>query len=172
MGTGTRLCSGAINDMRCSGGEGDAGGILAATLADIGSDKLVALPMSVLTRNNPRHRDVWDLMWINGRMGALGELATRAAAKAASSGVAARYAEALRTTIDGADDLVGSAGFRGMLHRLFPEPLATAASQDPSWRQSLAETTRALCLAALRAFDEGYRNRSGGGAPPSRLPAP
>ena len=136
------------------GGEGDAGGVRAATLADIGSDKLVARPMSVLTRDNPRHRDAWDLMWINGRMGAPNDLATRAAAKAASRGVAARYGEALRTTMEGADELVGSEGFRGMLRRLFPEPLATEAFQDPSWRGSLVESTRSLCAAALRAFEE------------------
>ena len=128
--------------------------IRAASLMDIGSDKLVALPMSVLTRNNPRYRDIWDVCWIIDRTGDGDGLAAEAARKAAFRGLGQQYANALRETMERAGDVIESAGFQDTLKRFLPEQLASNTVGDPLHRQRLTETVWSLCAKALRAEDD------------------
>ena len=47
--------------------------IRAASLEDICADKIIAFPMSVATRENPRYRDIWDIEWIPGALTTLNQ---------------------------------------------------------------------------------------------------
>ena len=127
--------------------------IRAASITDIGSDKLIALPMSVMTRNNPRHRDAWDLVWIVERTGDTDGLAAEAARKAASRGMGEQYVNALRQTIEQVGEVIESAGFQDTLRRFLPERLA-ANTVGAGWhRQRLTESVQSLCSKALLALD-------------------
>ena len=126
--------------------------IRAASLADIGSDKMIAFPMSVLTRDNPRHRDVWDIEWIAGRTGDPAALAERASRKAVALGIAGQYADALAATAGKGRDIIESAGFRDTLQRFIPRPLASRTIDDAWHRRQLADTVESLCARTLRAL--------------------
>lgn len=126
--------------------------IRAASLADIGSDKMIAFPMSVLTRDNPRHRDIWDIEWIAGRTGDPAALAERASRKAVALGIAEQYADALAATARKGRDIIESAGFRDTLQRFIPRPLAARSIDDAWHRRQLAETVESLCAATLGAL--------------------
>ena len=128
--------------------------IRAASIMDIGSDKLVALPMSLLTRNNPRYRDIWDVGWIFDRTDDGDGLATEAARKAASRGLAQQYANALGETMERAGEVIESRGFQDTLKRFLPERLAIDTVGDPLHRQRLTETVRSLCSRVLHAQDD------------------
>ncbi len=124
--------------------------IRAASVADICTDKMVAYPMSVLTRDNPRHRDVWDIAWITERLGedAAG-LAARAADKIAARGLGGRMPDALRLTVERSDALIESEGFRATLQRFVPRDVAVRTVGDPQYRRRLVETIRRFCEAVL-----------------------
>ena len=127
--------------------------IRAASMTDIGSDKLIALPMSVMTRNNPRHRDVWDLGWIIERTGDTDGLAAEAATKAASRGIGEQYLNALGQTMEQVGEVIESAGFQDTLRRFLPERLAANTVGAPWHRQRLTETVQSLCSKALLALE-------------------
>ena len=138
--------------------------IRAAPLGDICSDKMIAYPMSVLTRDNPRHRDVWDMEWMTRRLDDAETLSTRASAKAASRGLTAQFETALTATIDRSGDIIESEGFRTTLQRFVPKPLADRTIGDPAYRQHLASTVNRLCRSVLGSI---HANRTQGhGLPP------
>ena len=119
-------------------------------MTDIGSDKLIALPMSVMTRNNPRHRDIWDLGWIIERTGDADGLAAEAARKAASRGIGEQYMNALGQTMEQVGEMIESARFQDTLRRFLPHRLV-ANTVGAHWhRQRLTETVQSLCAKALR----------------------
>ena len=126
--------------------------VRAASLDDICTDKLIAFPMSVLTRDNPRHRDVWDIEWIVGRAGDAAGLARRAARKAVARGQAGALAEALAKTIDECRGIITSRRFVDTLHRFIPRPLATRTVGDASYREYLAATVESLFGATLETL--------------------
>ena len=128
--------------------------VRAASLHDICTDKLIAFPMSVLTRENPRHRDIWDIQWIARRAGDTAGLERRAARKAVARGLTGRYVEALVKTIEGCRGIIMSGRFVETLQRFIPRPLATRTVGDASYREHLAATVETLfgeTLEALRA---------------------
>ncbi len=136
--------------------------IQAAPMADICTDKMVAYPMSVLTRDNPRHRDVWDIAWITERLDAgAASLAARAADKVAVRGLGARMPDALRLTAERSDALIESEGFRATLQRFVPLDVAVRTVGDPRYRQRLAETIRGICGSLLAALSK----QTGGSGP-------
>ena len=127
--------------------------IRAASMTDIGSDKLIALPMSVMTRNNPRHRDVWDLGWIVERTGDADGLVAEAARKAVSRGIGEQYVIALGQAMERMGEVIESTGFQDTLRRFLPERLA-ANTVGARWhRQRLTETVQSLCSKALLGLD-------------------
>lgn len=132
--------------------------IQAASMADICTDKMVAYPMSVLMRDNPRHRDVWDIAWITERLGAdAADLAARAAGKVSARGLGARLPDALRLTAERSDALIESEGFRATLQRFVPREVALRTVGDPQYRRRLAETIRGICEAVLVALSKPPR---------------
>lgn len=127
--------------------------IQAASLADICTDKMVAYPMSVLTRDNPRHRDVWDIAWITERLDAdAASFAARAAGKTAARGLGDRMPDALRLTAERSGALIESEGFRAALQRFVPRNVAARTVGDPRYRLRLAETIRGFCGSLLAAL--------------------
>ena len=126
--------------------------VRAASLDDICTDKLIAFPMSVLNRGNPRHRDLWDIEWIAGRAGDAAELARRAARKSVARGQACAYAEALAKTIEESRDIITSRRFVETLQRFIPRPLATRTVGDAGYREYLAATVESLFGATLKAL--------------------
>ena len=126
--------------------------VRAASLDDICTDKLIAFPMSVLTRDNPRHRDVWDIEWIAGRAGDTAGLARRAARKSVARGLAGTYVEALVKTIEGSRGIIMSTRFVETLQRFIPRPLATRTVGDAGYREYLAATVESLFGAVLEAL--------------------
>lgn len=126
--------------------------VRAASLDDICTDKLIAFPMSVLTRDNPRHRDVWDIEWIAGRAGDAAGLARRTARKSVARGLAGAYAEALARTIEESRDIITSKGFLETLQRFIPRPLATRTIGDAGYLDYLAATVVSLFRATLEAL--------------------
>lgn len=132
--------------------------IRAASMADICTDKMIAYPMSVLTRDNPRHRDVWDIAWITERLGAdAAELAAPAADKIAARGLGDRMPDALRLTAERSDTLIESEGFRATLQRFVPREVAVRTVGDPQYRRRLAEAIRGTCEALLAALSNKPR---------------
>ena len=126
--------------------------VRAASLDDICTDKLIAFPMSVLTRDNPRHRDVWDIEWIAGRAIDNAGLARRAARKSVARGLAAAYAEALARTIEESRDIITSKRFVETLQRFIPRPLAARTVGDAGYLEYLAATVESLFRVALEAL--------------------
>ena len=138
--------------------------IQAASIADICSDKMVAYPMSVLTREHPRHRDAWDIAWLTERLGAAtADLAKRAADKVSARGLRPRMPEALRLTAERGGALIESDGFRATLLRFVPRDVAAVTVGDPQYRLRLGETLRTTCAAVLHALGNHDRDRT----PPS-----
>ena len=84
-------------------------------LESVMADKLVALPMSVAQRDNPRFRDIWDLRWLATTRGCR-PAHDLVAAKAAEVGVAT-YRQALGHTIAALPKVVGSEAYLGAMRR-------------------------------------------------------
>ena len=84
-------------------------------LESVMADKLVALPMSVAERNNPRYRDIWDLRWLATTRGCrpAHELL---AAKTAEVGVES-YRAALDQTLAALPAIIGSDAYSAAMRR-------------------------------------------------------
>ena len=128
--------------------------VWATSMADICSDKMIAYPMSVLKRSNPRHRDAWDMTWLASRLADTPSLAGRAASKASAWGLGSELQEALRITAERSADLIESEGFRATMCRFLPLELAQRTLDDPEFQEMLASTVREFCNATLKALDE------------------
>ena len=129
--------------------------VRSSSLQDIRASKMVAYPMSVLTRDNPRHRDVWDIAWFAETPGGQFETAARrAAGKAVVDGLQEEMRGALRTTAERSDELVASDGFWGMLRRFLPGSRVAQITADQSYRQFLAASVRGFCSDVLAALPE------------------
>ena len=110
------------------GAEYQALALRTARLEAVMADKLIALPMSVAGRDNPRHRDIWDLRWLATARGCrpAHELI---AAKAAELGVA-NYRAALAHTLDTLPEIVGSDAYSAAMRRHL---------RFEDWQQTVAE---------------------------------
>ena len=126
--------------------------VRAASLRDICTDKMIALPISVLTRNNPRYRDIWDLEWITRRLNDVEALASQVSQKAAARGLGEQYAEALAATIKKSRGLIESTGFLDTLQRFIPKSLAMRTVADTDYRKHLITTVEFLCTTTLRVL--------------------
>lgn len=124
--------------------------VRAASLQDIRASKMVAYPMSVLARSNPRHRDVWDIAWFADS--AESGTAQRAAAKAVANRLQDRLREALRETADRSDALVRSDGFKETLLRFLPAGRSARIAEDELHRQALGGVVRRFCEDVMKAL--------------------
>ena len=129
-----------------------------ASLSDVCTDKMIALPLSVLQRDNPRYRDAWDLAWLADRVAGPKELAERAAEKAAARNVPPEaLRDALQLTSEQSATLAESVGFQSTLGRFLPSDLAAGTIGNPQFREMLAMTVKSYCDATLEALNSGPR---------------
>ena len=126
--------------------------VQAASLQDICADKIIAFPMSVATRENPRYRDVWDIEWITRRLDDVEPVAARASRKAVARGMEGACAAALATTIEQGREIIASRGFLETLQRFLPHPLAERTIADAGYRGHLADTLEGLCASTLQSL--------------------
>ena len=97
------------------GAEYQAFALRTVRLESVMADKLVALPMSVATRNNPRYRDIWDLRWLATARGCR-PAHDLLAAKAAEVGVE-NYRMALARTLAALPEIIGSEAYSAAMRR-------------------------------------------------------
>ena len=97
------------------GGEYQALALRTARLESVMADKLVALPMSVARRDNPRYRDIWDLRWLATTRGCR-PAHDLLAAKAAEVGVES-YQAALRRTLATLPEIIASDAYSAAMRR-------------------------------------------------------
>lgn len=118
--------------------------IRSAPLDDICSDKLVAFPMSVMERQNPRYRDLWDLLWIAQRTRNMATIMQDARCKAKLWGLGDEYGRACATTVDRIDGIVESDAFDGTLRRFLPVDTFNRTVGSTEYRSYMAAEVRAL----------------------------
>ena len=128
--------------------------IRTAPLLDIYADKMIAFPMSVLTRENLRYRDMWDIEWIAGRLTEEKSLLRQTIEKATALGITSQLQTALKRTMDRCPQIVESDGFQNTLRRFISEPLATKTIGDLEYRQYLASATNRRCRSLLKSVLE------------------
>lgn len=97
------------------GAEHQAFTLRTARLESVMVDKLIALPLSVAGRDNPRHRDIWDLRWLATARGCH-PARDLLAAKAAEVGMA-NYRTALAKTLATLPELIESAAYAAAMRR-------------------------------------------------------
>lgn len=107
-------------------------------------DKLIALPMSVALRQNPRYRDIWDIFAFRPRGGAVGRT-VRAARQAAQDRMAIDEFEAM---VDGLivrlPKILESAGFESTLRRFLPRRIADDTIGDATFREAVCNALQDL----------------------------
>ncbi len=111
------------------------------TMESVMADKLVALPMSVVQRNNPRYRDIWDLDWLATRRGcrpAQGLIATTVA----ETGVE-EYSAALRHTLDALPEIVSAKAYSDALRRHL---------RFKDWESTVSPDSRAATISKLASL--------------------
>lgn len=116
--------------------------IRAASLYDICTDKLVALPMSVLKRENPRFRDIWDIDWCRQYLDAF-RLIKQAAQHANAFVEVDEYKRALAKTVEVCEALISSEVCQLTLGRFLPKGKAERF-QDPLYHSYLGRSLSAL----------------------------
>lgn len=97
------------------GAEHQAFTLRTARLESVMADKLIALPLSVVGRDNPRYRDIWDLRWLATARGCRPS-PDLLAAKAAEVGVES-YRTALAGTLAALPELIGSDAYAAAMRR-------------------------------------------------------
>lgn len=122
--------------------------IRAASLYDICTDKLVALPMSVLKRDNPRFRDIWDIDWCRQHLDAF-RLINQAAQHANSFVEADEYKRALLKTVQMCEALISSEVCQLTLGRFLPKGNAERF-KDPLYQSYLGKSLSALFEGVLQ----------------------
>ena len=136
------------------GAEHQAFVLRTAQLESVMADKLVALPLSVVGRDNPRHRDIWDLRWLATARGcrpAHGLLT----AKAAKVGME-NYRAALAKTLATLPEIVGSDAYAAAMRRHLRFDDWEQSVARPDGRAATVTRTRDLlleCEAALASGD-------------------
>ena len=115
-----------------------------APLREVATDKAIALPMSILERDNPRYRDIWDLAWLAERPRNATPDAVAVVATLTTEDAVERYREALRVTGRRLLEIIDAAECRNALARFLPHSTALATLEDSDYRRHL--TTRVLAL--------------------------
>jgi len=130
-------------------------------LPDICADKCIAFPISVHTRpDNPRYRDIWDIQFILSRIREDDVLPILARKLNASPKVNASYSHALRTTIDGLEEIIESEPFDATMRRFVLTDRVDATINDPRYRIALTNRMTYLFVRLLKAHEQNDLNQS------------
>ena len=108
-------------------------------------DKLIALPVSLLQRHNPRYRDIWDLNeFLTRKRRDRERVIARALGKADREFGKSAFAEMIDHAVETLPGVIDSDGMRQTLGRFLPEDVYRETLDDADYRRGLAETMRAL----------------------------
>ncbi|MCY3810830.1 MAG: nucleotidyl transferase AbiEii/AbiGii toxin family protein [Gammaproteobacteria bacterium] len=109
---------------------------VAATL----SDKLVALPWSIMHRRNPRYRDVWDLIEYLPTQTGLTSMLESARQRAAEQMQADQYTALLAEAGDRLPDVIADGAFEATMRRFLPHDLAENTIGNADYRRMMVES--------------------------------
>ena len=125
---------------------------------EILAGKLVAFSSSVINRNRPRHRDIWDMRWLAGNGVEMRPDLVRAKARDHSA-----LRSWMETASARAADIVRSPEFTAELRRFLPPKVAVRSLDNPQFMEFLASETERLVRTAANCLPEdGPRNRASG----------
>ena len=100
-------------------------------------DKLVALPLSVARRDNPRYRDLWDLYAYKPRSAAVGQAVRAARETARNSMTITEYEDLVGGVLATLRDVAESPGFETTMRRFLPRDLAERTVGNPAFREAM-----------------------------------
>lgn len=124
----------------------------AATVLDIASDKVLALPDSLLARpDNPRHRDVWDLAWALPKL-ALSDLAATVAGSIDGPDAAERVLSTLESARPLLRPHIESDGFRRGLRPFLTDSAAEETIDSPIYRTYMGDAIEGAWAEIVRAL--------------------
>lgn len=109
---------------------------VAATL----SDKLVALPWSIVNRRNPRYRDVWDLIEYLPTETGFASVLENARQIAAEQMQADEYRALLAEAGDRLPDVIEGGGFQATMRRFLPHDLAENTIGNADYRRTMVQS--------------------------------
>ena len=109
---------------------------VAATL----SDKLVALPWSIVNRRNPRYRDVWDLIEYLPTETGFASVLENARQIAAEQMQTDEYRALLAEAGGRLPDVIEGGGFQATMRRFLPHDLAEATIGNADYRRTMVES--------------------------------
>ena len=112
---------------------------------EILASKLVAFAASVVTRNRPRFRDIWDMHWLTGNGTAIRNDLVRA--KMGDHRIESAWME---TAASRAGGIVGSAAFAAEMRRFLLPHAAVQTLDNPLYMEFLASETERLIRTACR----------------------
>lgn len=112
---------------------------------EILASKLVAFSTSVVTRNRPRFRDIWDLHWLRGNGSAIRNDLVRA--KMSDHHVESAWFE---MAADSVGEIVRSAEFANEMRRFLLPHTATQTLDKPLYMEFLASEAERLIRMAYR----------------------
>lgn len=127
--------------------------IRAASRLDICTDKMVALPMSVWSRHNPRFRDIWDIQWLVPHLDR--DRLIRQCVELAKRSVGVdEYRLSVDTTLKTFQDVVNSDTCRNTLGRFLPKH-QIVRFMDPAYQEVLTNSFSELFKGVLNVLDDG-----------------
>ena len=109
---------------------------VAATL----SDKLVALPWSIVRRRNPRYRDVWDLIEYLPTQTSFASVLESARQRAVEQMAADEFEALLVDAGARLPDVVEGGAFEATMRRFVPHGLADQTIGNADYRRTMVES--------------------------------
>lgn len=113
-------------------------------LEDICSDKLIAFPVSVAERQNPRYRDVWDVLWIAQQTRNVDAIVQATKGKVESRGLGERFNQVADGAANRMDAIVNSDAFSTTLRRFLRESTADQTIGNADYREYMASAMKSL----------------------------
>ena len=134
----------------------------AASLIDICSDKLIAFPLSAATRNNPRYRDMWDILDILqrpvDRKAVLGSVCEKIDSGGRVS--SETYESDVKQLTATLGSILQSKQCSDALRRFLPEGVARNTINDPTYRAYMENELTTVFREVLVTFNASQPDTS------------
>lgn len=114
---------------------------------EILAGKLVAFSSSVVNRNRPRHRDIWDIRWLMGNGVKLRADLVRA--KAQDQRIPQAW---MKIASERAVAIVRSPEFSAEMRRFLPPTVSRRSLDNPQFMEFLASETKRIVLTAAKCL--------------------
>ncbi len=129
---------------------------------EILASKLIAFPVSVATRNRPRHRDIWDIGWITGQ--GVEVVPDLVRAKASIHDMKGDW---MLMAADRITTIIRSPEFSAEMHRFLPLDIIENVLENPAHLNTIARRTGDVLRFAHECLDH-----DGSGNDPPVIPDP